>query len=181
MKTIILDNVLSQKELFFVYQELLKSNGWSVNGTSSLHITHLASPLLAVKSNDIICNNTMFFYGKTIIYRIVEMLKNKHTSIPIHINRMWFNITYSGKKTQHELHQDSDKDDHKSILIFMTPIWQDNWKGSFYVDGEELKYKPGSAVIYNSTKFHTGEPPEFETNNWIRLNCNIIVGNNNAG
>ena len=52
---------------------------------------------------------------------------------------------------------------------------------TFYIDGEEFKYRPGSAVIYNSTKFHTGEPPEFETNNWIRLNCNIIVGNNNAG
>ena len=57
----------------------------------------------------------------------------------------------------------------------MTPIWQDNWKGSFYVDCEEFKYKPGSAVIYDSKEFHTGESPEFETNNWLRLNCNIVV------
>jgi len=179
MKTIVLDNVLSQKELFFVYREILKSNGWSVNATSTPGFTHLNAPVLAVKHDGIVCNNSLYFYGQTIIYRIIEMLKNKHTSIPTHLNRMWFNITYNGKKTQHELHQDS-KNDHTSILIFITPIWQDNWKGSFYVDGEEFKYKPGSAVIYSSGKFHTGESPEFETNNWLRLTCNILVENEHA-
>jgi len=176
MKTKILDNVLSEKELFFVYRNLLNSTGWTVDGAASKDLYYVNAPLLMIKSHDIIYNNTLFFYGKTIIYRIIEMLKNNNESIPQNINRMWFNITYNGKKTQHELHQDSTND-HTSVLIFMTPIWQVDWKGSFYVDGEEFKYKPGSAVIYNSSEFHTGESPESETNNWIRLNCNIVLDN----
>jgi len=178
MKTIILDNVLSQKELFFVYSQLLESNGWNVNGAATTDLFHMKSPMLLVKNEDIIYNNTLFFYGQSIIYRIKEILKDKHIGIPPHLKRMWFNITYSGKKTQHELHLDFENNNYKSILIFMTPIWQDNWKGSFYVDGKEFKYKPGSVVIYDSSEFHTGESPEFETNNWLRLTCNIVVKNN---
>jgi len=175
MKTIVLDNVLSQKELFFVYSQLLESNGWNVNGAATPDLFHIKSPMLLVKDNNTIYNNTFFFYGQTIIHRIIEILKHKNTSIPSNLHRMWFNITYHGKQTPHSLHRDSDNINYKSILIFMTPIWQDNWKGSFYVDGQEFQYKPGSAVIYDSTEFHTGESPEFEANNWLRLNCSIVV------
>lgn len=90
---------------------------------------------------------------------------------------MWFNATYHGKKTQHWLHQDDEKDlKLKSILLFITPIWQPDWKGSFYVDGEEFKFKPGSAVIFDSKEYHQGESPASETYNWQRITCNILVG-----
>jgi len=62
--------------------------------------------------------------------------------------------------------------------MFMTPVWQDAWRGSLHVDGKEFKFKPGSAVIFNSNEFHTGETPESQTQNWQRLTLNIILDSN---
>ena len=59
--------------------------------------------------------------------------------------------------------------------MFMTPIWSPNWKGSFYVDSEEFKFKPGNAVIFDSNNFHTGESPESKTQNWLRLTLSMLV------
>jgi hypothetical protein len=60
----------------------------------------------------------------------------------------------------------------------MTPIWQDAWRGSLHVDGEEFKFKPGSAVIFNANEFHTGETPESQSQNWHRLTLNILLDSN---
>ena len=88
---------------------------------------------------------------------------------------MWFNSTHHGKKTQHWLHQDDSNSQSKSILLFMTPLWQPDWRGSFYVDGEEFKFKPGSAVVFDSKEYHRGESPGSEIHNWQRITCNIMV------
>ena len=114
-------------------------------------------------------------YGQTLVYRIIEKLKNKNTSIHSKLDRMWFNITYSGKETQHWLHTDHNKTDKQSIVMFMTPFWKNDWNGSFYVDGEKFLFKPGSAVIFDSKEYHTGESPISETFNWQRLTCNIVM------
>jgi hypothetical protein len=75
------------------------------------------------------------------------------------------------------MHRDDQENSKlKSILLFMTPVWQPDWRGSFYVDGEEFKYKPGSAVIFNSNEYHKGESPISETYNWQRMCCNMVVG-----
>ena len=89
---------------------------------------------------------------------------------------MWFNITYNGSPN-HYLHQDSEEGSFQSILLFLTPVWKTGWAGSFYVDGKEFKFKPGTAIIFDSKEFHTGEEPESETFNWLRLTANIILSN----
>jgi hypothetical protein len=179
MKTLILDNVISEKELFFMYQEVISHEKWSLIGQSTIEKnTELnAGPLLKVKDEDKLISNYAFaVWGQSIVYRIAKLLEDKNIAIPTDIYRMWFNATYHGKKTQHWFHTDDEKDfTTKSIMLFMTPLWQPDWKGSFYVDGEEFKFKPGSAVIFDSKEFHKGESPDSELYNWQRLTCNILV------
>jgi len=121
-------------------------------------------------------NYPLYLWGQTLVFRINKLLEEKNIGIPTKLNRMWFNSTSYGKKTQHWLHpDDEDNLKLKSILLFMTPIWQPDWRGSFYIDGEEFKFKPGSAVIFDSKEYHKGESPESETYNWQRVTCNILI------
>tara|TARA_B100000214_G_scaffold42057_1_gene26413 strand:- start:3128 stop:3685 length:558 start_codon:yes stop_codon:yes gene_type:complete len=178
MKTIILDQVLSQKELFYMYKQLISSHNWIMNGASGPHQGFMCGPALVAKDNNGYVHNPPFcLWGQSLIFKIEKLLESKKIGMPTEVKRMWFNVTFHGKKTQHWLHQDDQVTSKlKSIVLFMTPIWQPDWKGSFFVDGEEFKFKPGSAVIFDSREFHTGESPESETHNWQRLTCNIIVG-----
>lgn len=96
--------------------------------------------------------------GKTIAYRIKERLTKENIGLNTDIVRMWFNITYSDND-HHWLHQDTDELNSTSVVLFLTPIWNPDWKGSFYVDGEEFNFKPGSAVIFDSKEYHMGTSP----------------------
>jgi len=180
MKTVILDNVLSEKELFFMYNKIVSYPNWKINGSSTIEdYCFLQGPMLMVKKNEIIDNYPLFLWGQTLVYRIAKLLEEKNIGIPTQLKRMWFNTTYHGKKTQHWLHADDEFNlNVKSILLFMTPIWQPDWRGSFYIDGEEFKFKPGSAVIFDSKEYHQGESPISETYNWQRITCNILIGPN---
>jgi hypothetical protein len=176
MKTILLDNIISQKELFFMYNQIISNPSWTLEGQSTLQNSFNRGPILHVKNeNEIPTNYAFFLWGQTLTFRIAEMLEQKNIGIPTTMFRMWFNATYHGKKTQHWLHVDGRDVETKSIVLFMTPVWQPDWRGSFYVDGEEFKYKPGGAVIFDSSQYHQGESPESETYNWQRLTCNITV------
>jgi len=178
MKPTILDNILSQKELFYMYNQIVSTPNWKLNGLSgSDKDPRLGAPVLTVKVGDIVEHHPFFLWGQTLVYRIAKLLDDKNKGIPTQIIRMWLNVTYDGKKSQHWLHRDEETDlQLKSIVLFMTPVWQPDWRGSFYVDGEEFKFKPGSAVIFDSEQYHKGESPESETYNWQRITCNILVG-----
>ena len=181
MKPILLENVISYKELFFLYKELMAAPSWTLLGRTG-DVSYqsnkrlLSAPQMVAKNNagDIL-NYPLYLLGQTLIFRIEEILKSKKIGIATNMVRMWFNVTYHGKETQHWLHPDDFGNDKQTIVLFMTPIWQPDWKGSFYVDGEEFKFKPGSAVIFSSKEYHTGESPDSETQNWQRLTCNIVV------
>ena len=178
MKTVVLENVLSQKELFFMYNHITSNPNWKLNGTTEPNNNFISSPVLIVKQfDDANINWSFYFWGQTLVYRIAKLLENKNIGIPTELERMWFNATYHGKKTQHWLHRDEKENlKYKSILLFMTPVWQPDWRGSFYVDGEEFIFKSGSAVIFDSSQYHQGESPISETYNWQRITCNILVG-----
>ena len=180
MKTQLINNVVSQKELFFIYNEIVSSPNWQISGRptaieypSSKQFSN--APLLMVKSEDgTISNYALYLYIKSLVYRLEENLKNKKVGIHTKIKRTWFNITYNGC-TNHWLHQDFNDPTLQTVLMFMTPVWQEAWKGCFHVDGEKYKFTSGSAVIFNSNEFHSGEEPETETNNWLRLTLNIVL------
>jgi hypothetical protein len=112
-------------------------------------------------------------YGQSLIYRLKKILKDRKIGLHSKLKRMWFNISYSGANN-HWLHDDG-VENAQTILLFLTPVWKTGWRGSFYVDGEEFPFQPGSAIIFDSKEFHTGEEPISATYNWLRLTCNIVV------
>ena len=177
MKTKVLENIISTKELAYIYKTITSSFGWRLNGSSTMEEENyfFQGPSLLVFSEGNTYNDVFNFWGQSLVYRIAKLLKDEKIGIPTQIQRMWFNVTYQGKKTQHKLHVDDSETETKSILLFLTPIWQPDWRGSFFVDGEEFKFKPGSAVIFDSSQYHQGESPISETYNWLRLTCNILV------
>jgi hypothetical protein len=178
MKTQIINNLISNKELFFIYKQIISNPSWTISGLTSDELIHKQfshAPLFAVKSEDETIDNYAFYlYVKTLVFRMEEILKKKNIGMHTKIKRSWFNVTYSDSEN-HWLHIDSRESKHQTVLIFMTPMWQDGWKGSLHVDGEEFKFKPGDAVIFDSNKFHTGKKPIKETQNWMRLTLNIIL------
>ena len=179
MKTTILNNILSERELYFVYNEIVGASTWSV-GTSAYDVEYSSNKNFAggakfsVKNFDgTILNYPLYFWGQTLVYRISKLLEQKHIGIHTKLKRMWFLSTPTGSPL-HFLHPDEDNNCH-SILLFLTPVWETGWRGSFYVDGEEFKFKPGSAVIFNSAEYHTGEDSISETYNWQRITLNMVV------
>ena len=184
MKTKVLDNIVTSDELFFIYKEIVATSQWNITGLSTRfeeeawQKRYNGAPNLKVKiSDDNIEHYPFYIWGKTIVYRIKERLVKKNTGLDTDIKRMWFNITYSDN-THHWSHRDSNKADETSLVLFLTPIWNPDWKGSFYVDGEEFNFKPGSAVIFDSKDFHMGTSPIKNTHGWMRLSCNILLGEN---
>jgi len=180
MKPVLLDNIFSEKELFFMYKEIINTPNWIVSGASrnGFYEMFRRAPMLGVKQDkETVLHYPLFLYGQSIVFRIANLLAEKKIGIPTTIERMWFNITNSGEKSQHGLHTDSESSQTKSIVLFLTPLWQPDWRGSFYVDGEEFKFKPGSAVIFDSNEYHQGEDVLSQTYNWQRLTCNILVRN----
>lgn len=176
MKTIILHNVISENELHFMYSHIINNTGWKISGEATRQKGFIYGPKLIVKEMDQNPEHYPFFiWGQTVVHRIEKLLQDKHIGIPTSLERMNFNATNHGKKIEHWLHADTDESKYKAILLFLTPIWQPDWRGSFYVDGEEFNFKPGSAVIYDANEYHQGESPISETYNWQRLTCNILV------
>ena len=183
MKPVLLDNILSEKELFFIYKIITQTSSWSVGGKSDeieypSNKQFSGAPLFRIKNKDDILNYPMYLYVQSLVFRMAEMLNKKNIGIHTNIKRSWFNLTYDSSPNQW-LHQDTpDNTTLQTALVFMTPVWQGAWRGSLHVDGEEFKFKPGSAVIFNSNEFHTGETPESQTQNWQRLTLNILLGSN---
>jgi hypothetical protein len=181
MKTHLFENLISSKELFFIYSQVMSIPSWQINGISdnkesSFNNKFNSAPILVVKTSDNANPSQYSFYlwGKTVVFRIEKELAKQNIGIPVSIDRMWFNVTYTDNN-QHWLHRDSNQDNVKSIVLFLTPVWSPEWKGSFHVDGEEFKFKPGSAVIFDSKEYHTGKTPAEKTYGWSRLTCNILI------
>jgi hypothetical protein len=171
MKTICLDDVFNMDELFWLYTNLLNSQGWkiSANVEQSKDLNKLYGNLGCLNIDN---NSNWFTYFKGLIFRINNELNKKNTKVFNNIKRIYINAT--NPLSNHWVHKDSYEKDSISILMMFTPQWQDSWLGSFFVDGEEYKMKPGRILIFNSNEFHTGSNPH-ETCPYVRLTCNIML------
>lgn len=173
MKTICLDNIFNIDELFWLYDNLLNTEGWKFNAipernTKDTNKLYGNLGMLAINYN-----SSWFTYFQGLIFRInKELMDKKNTKIHYNMKRIFINATNPFSK--HWLHTDSSENNEISILTMFSPQWQDSWLGSFFVDGEEYKMKPGRTIIFDSKKFHTGSNPH-ENSPYIRLTCNIVV------
>jgi len=171
MKTICLDNVFDMEELFWLYKYLLRSSGWNLSAIPEVKHTDLNKLYGNIGNMNIDSNSNWFSYFQGLVFRINKELIN--TKIHKNIERIYINATSPCSK--HWLHQDSFSNNNISILTMFSPQWQDSWLGSFFVDGEEYKMKPGRIIIFDSKEFHTGSNPSQDCP-YVRLTCNIVVG-----
>ena len=184
MKTKVLDNIITSDELFFMYNQIISTPMWKVGALSTSfeeeawQKRYNGAPNLSVKrNNDMIDHYAFYLWGKTVIYKIKEKLTKENIGFNTDIERMWFNITYSDNN-HHWLHRDVDSPTSISVVLFLTPIWNPDWRGSFYIDGDEFNFKPGSAVIFDSKEYHMGTSPIKNTHGWMRLSCNMVLQQN---
>ncbi len=174
MKTICLDNIFNIDELFWLYSSLLNTQGWKINAVPEDNSNNLNKLYGNIGNLNIDHTSSWFTYFQGIIFRINQgLLVEKNTKIYSNIERIYINAT--NPMSKHWLHQDKLIQNKISILTMFSPQWQDSWQGSFFVDGEEYKMKPGRIIIFNSSEFHTGSNPSQDCP-YIRLTCNIVVG-----
>jgi len=172
MKTICLDNFFDIHELFWLYNSLLKTNGWKFSVKPNFFAVNPNEWYGNLGNLNIEHTSNWFSYFQGLVFRInQELTAKKNTRIHSNIERIYINATNPISK--HWLHQDPPGDKF-SILTLFTPQWQDSWQGSFFVDGEEYKMKPGRIIIFNSSEFHTGSNPSQDCP-YVRLTCNIVV------
>ena len=179
MQPRLIENVISSNELFFMYKQICETNLWSITGITdnapdvyNKKFNH--SPMLLVKRDNEIRSYPFYIWGKSLLFRMEDKLKKDNIGIPIKINRMWFNITYT-ENNQHWLHIDYKTEDSVSFVFFLTPIWSPTWQGSFFVDGKKYEFVLGNAVAYNSNEYHRGDIPSENSKPWLRLTCNIVA------
>ena len=101
MKPVVIDNIISQKELCYMYNQIVTSQGWNLVGQSTVedNTQLMASPLLKVKDSDGSVHHYPFLlWGQSLIYKLAELLNSKKIGIPTNVDRMWLNVTYHGKK-----------------------------------------------------------------------------------
>ena len=81
MKTKVLDNIITSDELFFMYNQIISTPMWNVEGISSCFEEeswkkkYNRAPNLSVKKHkDVVEHYAFYLWGKTIAYRIKERL-----------------------------------------------------------------------------------------------------------
>ena len=113
MKTILLDDVLSERELYFVYNEITSAPNWSVATTSDIikypsNKQFAGGAMFSVKRVDgTVLNYPLYFWGQTLVHRIVKILEQKNIGMHTKLKRMWFLSTTNGSPL-HFLHPDTD-------------------------------------------------------------------------
>ena len=101
MKPMVLDNVVSDEELFFLYKEIIGSNGWSLVGRSSgEELAHTFKefnnlPMFRIKADtpDAILNYPLYLYFQSIIFRLKNSLREKNIGLPHLMKRAWINAS----------------------------------------------------------------------------------------
>ena len=180
MKPVFIKNLLTPKEVFWIYKKLISLPVWTLSGISSyeeqnpdrqfgtnamLRIIHNYEPTPTSAG--------LSMYSQSLIYRINERLKEHKIEIPTSVERCWINATFKSSSS-HWPHWDDKNPEAFSILLFLAPVWSDQWLGSFYVDGEEFKFTPGGAVVFRSTELHVGDNPSLQCP-YLRLTANIMT------
>jgi hypothetical protein len=180
MKPILIKNLLTSKEVFWIYKKLTSLPVWTLNALSFPTLGDLERQFGTCGMLRIIQNyqptstsSGLSMYFESLIHRLNERLKEHRIEIPTSVERCWINATFKDSSS-HWPHFDSAQPEAFSILLFLAPVWNDQWLGSFFVDGEEFKFSPGGAVVFRSATLHTGENPSLKCP-YLRLTSNMVT------
>ena len=166
-----IDDVLLDKELFNLYKGLVSHNGWNLT-RSSLGGEVGNFPGFIVRNNDEVYNDYWNGYFTSLYERIKISFYEKYKyKLPDLISRIHLGAKNESSMT--EFHSD-DNSDSTTILGFLTPVWAKDWGGSFQVEEDNIDFKPGKFLIFNSNKAHEGVGPNKKIPYW-RISINYVV------
>ena len=172
MQPHLFEKVLCPKELYWLYTELLATHDWTLSAFARPS-PGIDRQFPTIGNMHIQPGHRWFDYFQSLVFRIKQKADEKKIGMNYNLARVFINATFDQSVTR--LHADNDKEKvHHSLLVFLTPVWQDSWLGSFWVDGQEYKFKPGNIVYFNSNEFHVGDNP-IKGCPWIRLTANIVL------
>ena len=182
MRPIFLKDLLSDKEVFWLYRKLINIPLWGLNGMpftdDSRQYPTSAMLNIVVDGQNQFSASGLTIYGQSLLFRINERLKDFKMEIPTQLDRFWINATFKEASCQWP-HDDLPLPNYFSTVLFLSPVWKDQWMGSFFVEGVEFKFSPGSAVIFQSSDIHTGENPSMKCP-YIRLTANLMTHRESA-
>ena len=154
----IINNVLSLQDCFSLYKGLVRDHIWSLARSSSSDTPGGAFPGVTLIENGKVNLNNQYWIGyfNCLFDRINAELEKQHN---FSINRIIKRIALNAQNDNHytEFHQDTEKNTY-SIVGFFTPQWAEDWGGELNIEGEVIKYKPGTFILFESHQLHKSQP-----------------------
>lgn len=146
---IVLKNVLSKKDFFFLWEEI--EENWSLINQSIKD-----GPLFWGKRYN---NDLTSIYSSSIIkLKIQKILKRKLNLIRIQHNA-------STRFQDTNFHEDASIDDVWTFVLFTSPYWNTTWGGEFVIlnpekdDFDYVRYFPNNGILFPSKWQHKGCSP----------------------
>jgi len=170
----IIDNVLTLEDSFELYQALLSQNMWCLSRASNDNREGGTFPgVCFLEKGEALYNNQYWIgYFNCLFDRINQKLKEQHNfSLTRKINRIALNAQNNNHYT--EFHVDNKDSNTFSIVGFLTPQWAENWGGELNIEGEVIKYKPGSFVLFDSNQFHRSQ--EIKQIPYWRMSVSYVI------
>ena len=174
----IFDDVISQKELLWIYHTLIEKSSWSLSRTSknssTAEMPFNSFPGLIVEQNEIVKEEYLSGYFKSIIFRIQRKIKKKYLiELPDKVLR----ITLGAKSSTSKTNPHIDHKDEKfwTILGFLNPVWNSKDGGHLILEDKKIDYLPGRFIVFPSNLEHNGGYIENKELNYWRISLNIIL------
>ena len=185
MKPIVIDNIISQKELFYMYSEIVSSPGWNLVGQSTVedNTQLMAAPLLKVKDSNLTNWNRpgllqcwTFENDHWNVCDGVQWAEDILKFLPFEYELQRVKINFNPKVNISEdecMHPHCDMEEGKNsytAIYYMndsdgdTVIFNET-KMDTFLNGEELsikkriKSKKGRFVMFKQDYLHAGFPP----------------------
>jgi hypothetical protein len=171
-KYYIVDDIISDNDLFNLYTDLIKSNVWYLaRATNGSTVGQWAG--FIVHDNDTVMNPYWFGRFVGLFENIKHNFEKKYKfSLPSKIRRMHVGAKHTGSNT--DFHTDVSEPFTYTIVGFATPEWSSKWGGELNIEGELIDFKPGRFVIFKSDLRHDGTKIKGETNHW-KLSLNYVI------
>ena len=153
----IINNVLTTQDCFSLYEGLISANIWKLNRKSFNTSLGGAFPgVNFIENNEIVFNNQYWIgYFNCLFDRINQKLLEQHNfNLTRNIRRISLNAQNDNHYT--EFHFDTLENTY-SIVGFLTPQWAENWGGELNIEGEIIKYNPGTFILFESVKLHQSQ------------------------
>lgn len=152
----IIDNVLPQNTLEYIYTTITTDTIWSLSMASSYKTDfRIAGRNLYEPKNNI----NVKCDSKTLAIVVFKIIQSKAIFLTDHVKR----IHLGAKAILQDDVKHKDCEDHENditVLFYLNPKWNKKWGGETIIDNKKIEYKPNRAVIFDSKILHGGLAPK---------------------